>query len=95
MLAFEKIIEYQVKEVGDKGSGVTDNDKRHLYLMLNVIGKNFGTQDLEWFCAAEAVLNTLFNLKNRLSHEQSKLFLDMITRKFFRERSEEEIDALR
>ena len=63
MLAFEKIIEYQIKEVGESGNGVTDNDKRHLYLMLNVIGKNFGTQDLEWFCAAEVVLNTLFNLK--------------------------------
>jgi len=31
--------------------------------MINVVGKNFGTQDLEWFCAAETVLNTLFNMK--------------------------------
>lgn len=63
--------------------------------MLNVIGKNFGTQDLEWFCAAETVLNTLFNMRQRVSHEQAKLFIDLILRKCFRRRDEEEIDQLR
>ena len=63
--------------------------------MLNVVGKNFGTQDLEWFCTAETVLNTLFNMRQRISHEQAKLFIDLIVRKCFRRRDEDEIDQLR
>ena len=63
--------------------------------MLNVLAKTFGTQDLEWYCAAETVLNTLFNMKQRVSHEQAKLFIDLILRKCFRKRSEDEIDQLR
>lgn len=62
VLAYEKIVEHQISRVGLQ-DGVTDNDKKHLYQMINVIGKNFGTQDLEWFCAAETVLNCLFNLR--------------------------------
>ena len=54
--------------------------------MLNVAGKNFGTQDLEWFCATETVLNTLFGMKQRVSHEQAKLFIDLIVKKCFRRR---------
>lgn len=68
ILAYEKIVKHQIDRVG-MSDGVTDNDKKHLYQMLNVIGKNFGSQDLEWFCAAETVLNTLFNMRQRVSHE--------------------------
>ena len=63
--------------------------------MLNVVGKNFGSQDLEWFCACETVINCLFNMRQRVSHEQAKLFIDLIVRKCFRRRDEEEIDSLR
>lgn len=63
--------------------------------MINVVGKNFGTQDLEWFCAAETVLNTLFNMKQRISHEHAKLFINLILLKCFRRRDEDEIDQLR
>ena len=63
--------------------------------MLSVIGKNFGTQDLEWFCACETVINTLFNMKQRISHEQAKLFIDMIIKKSFRRRDEDEINEIR
>jgi hypothetical protein len=68
VLAFEKIIQEGIKQQGPE-KGVTQEEKKHLYQMLNVIAKNFGSQDLEWFCAAETVLNTLFNLKQRISHE--------------------------
>ena len=94
ILAYEKIVQHQINRVG-LADGVTENDKRHLYQMLNVIGKNFGSQDLEWFCAAETVLNTLFNMRQRVSHEQAKLFIDLIVRKCFRRRDEDEIDQLR
>ena len=94
ILAYEKIVQHQINRVG-LADGVTENDKRHLYQMLNVIGKNFGTQDLEWFCATETVLNTLFNMRQRVSHEQAKLFIDLIVRKCFRRRDEDEIDQLR
>ncbi len=28
--------------------------------MITVLTNNFGTNDMEWFCAAEQMLNTLF-----------------------------------
>jgi hypothetical protein len=44
--------------------------------MINIINNKFGTQDLEWFCAAEAILNILFSIKSRNSHEYAKLFIE-------------------
>ena len=63
--------------------------------MLSVIGKNYGTQDVEWFCACETVLNTLFNMKQRVCQEQAKLFIDLIVNKSFRRREEDEINQIR
>jgi len=42
ILAYEKIVQHQIEQVG-QADGVTENDKRHMYQMLNVIAKNFGT----------------------------------------------------
>lgn len=75
--------------------GVNENDKTYLFNMISVISHTFGTTDLEWFCACETVLNTLFNIKSRNSHEYAKLFIDQILRKMFRKRSDEEVDLLR
>jgi len=44
--------------------------------MISVINSKFGTQDLEWFCAAEAIMNCLFNIKSRNSHEYAKLLIE-------------------
>jgi len=44
--------------------------------MISVISNTFGTTDLEWYCACETVLNTLFNIKSRNSNEYAKLFID-------------------
>ena len=92
--AYEKIVQHQVSQVGIV-DGVTDNDKKHLFQMMSVLAKNFGTQDLEWFCAAETVINTLFNMRQRVGHKQAQLFIDLIVRKCFRRRDEDEIDELR
>ena len=75
VLAFEKIMQYQMERAGPI-DGVKDEDKKHLFRMLAVIAKTFGSADLEWFCAAETTLNTLFNMKSRHSHEYAKLFID-------------------
>ncbi len=42
ILAYEKISQHQVDQIG-VAEGITANDKQHVYQMLNVIGKNFGT----------------------------------------------------
>ena len=42
VLSFEKIIQYQISRVGAI-DGVKEDDKKHLYKMLAVITKTFGT----------------------------------------------------
>ena len=66
ILAFEKILQGYINSVGPT-AGITDSDKRHLLQLLNVVGNNFGTKDMEWFCATETVLNCLFNLRHKFS----------------------------
>lgn len=95
ILAYETIVLYQILKTGSVADGVNENDKTYLFNMISVISHHFGTTDLEWFCACEAVLNTLFNIKSRNSHEYAKLFIDQILRKMFRKRSDEEVDLLR
>lgn len=55
-----------------------DLDKRYLFEMIQVTVKCFGTNDLEWFCAAETVLNTMFNLKSRMAHEYARLYISQL-----------------
>jgi len=62
-------------------------------LMGRIVG-TFGTNDLEWFCACEAVLNCMFSLKSRNSHEYAKQFLHQIVSRLFRSRTPEEIENL-
>ena len=42
VLAFEKIIQYQISRVGPL-DGVKDEDKKHMFKMIAVIAKSFGT----------------------------------------------------
>jgi hypothetical protein len=57
---------------------VSDSDRKHLYTLISRVVATFGTQDLEWFCVCEAVLNCLFSLKSRISHEYAKNLIDAI-----------------
>lgn len=91
VLCFEKIVTHKME--GDRS--ITEEDKKYLYTMVSVISRTFGTSDLEWYCAAESVINVLFNIKSRNSHEYAKFFLDQIVRKMFRFRSEQEIEEIR
>lgn len=76
VLAYEKIINFQVEKTGSVTDGVNENDKTFLFNMISVISNTFGTTDLEWYCACETVLNVLFNIRSRNSHEYAKLFID-------------------
>ncbi len=51
--------------------------------------------DLKWFCACEAILNCLFSLKTRISHEYSTILLDSVISKMFLKQEEETENVLR
>ena len=68
MLGFNKMIRYQVGKAKDITTSLTEDDKKYMFAMVSVVGKNFGTNDLEWFCATETVLNTLFDTKRFIQH---------------------------
>ena len=74
IMAFEKIIKHHVNV--KKQAEISEEDKKYLFSMMSIVGRNFGTTDPDWFCAAEAILNTLFATRARFAHEYSKLFLD-------------------
>ena len=57
--------------------------------MLAQITRTFGTEDSEWYCATQAILNTLFGLKSRVAHEQAKAFIDSILKSFCHAGNEE------
>ena len=56
--------------------------------MMKVIIKKFGTQDLEWFCAAETVLNFMFKVKSRHSHEYAKFIIESLVKKLYASQNE-------
>jgi hypothetical protein len=84
ILCFEKIVINQVEKTKrDVYMAVSDEDKTYIFKMISVLNNKFGTQDSEWFCAAETILNTLFNIKSRNSHEYAKLFIEQLVRKLY------------
>lgn len=48
-----------------------------------MVVNSFGTDDTEWFCATETILNVLFSLKTRNSPEYAKLFIHSLTKKLY------------
>lgn len=49
--------------------------------MFTIVINRFGTDDLEWFCATETLLNTLFNLKSRNAPEYAKFLINQLINK--------------
>ena len=45
--------------------------------------KTFGTDDTEWFCGTETILNTLFNVKTRNSPEYARYIIQDLTKKLY------------
>jgi len=50
---------------------------------LTVVVNNFGTDDTEWFCATETILNTLFNIKTRNQPEYAKSIIQQLAHKLY------------
>jgi hypothetical protein len=48
-----------------------------------VVIKTFGTDDTEWFCGTETILNTLFNVKTRNSPEYARYIIQDLTKKLY------------
>ena len=42
-----------------------------------------GTTDTEWFCAAKAMVDTLFDLNTIDCHEYAKVFIESMIRKMY------------
>ena len=80
ILCFDKITQYQ-SENGDK-QRVKEADLKYLTEMMAQVIRTFGTEDSEWYCATQTVLNSLFNLKSSFTHEQAKTFIDSIMKNF-------------
>ena len=80
ILCFDKITQYQ-SENGDK-QRVKETDLNYLTQMMAQVIRTFGTEDSEWYCATQTVLNSLFNLKSSFTHEQAKTFIDSIMKNF-------------
>ncbi|CAI2367540.1 unnamed protein product [Moneuplotes crassus] len=51
-----------------------------LKLMIQII-KQFGTEDVEWNCAAEQFLNSLFELKDLKAYKKAELFVHSLIKK--------------
>ena len=51
--------------------------------MISALHNKFGSSDREWFCAAEAITNTIFNLKSKHSHEYAKVFIELLVRRLY------------
>lgn len=83
LLAYEKIILHQDSKNNKKDIPISDHDKKHLFQLVNVVIKHFGTSDLEWFCATEAILNTLFNIKARNAPEYAKYFINSMVKRMY------------
>ena len=85
LLAYEKIIAHQqlAKNSIEPIASIGDQDKKYLFSLLNVVINTYGTDDTEWFCATETILNTLFNLKTRNSPEYAKTLIQNLTKKLY------------
>ena len=74
LLAYEKIILHQQNSL-KQANMIGDQDKKYLFNLLQVVIKTFGTDDTEWFCGTETILNTLFNVKTRNSPEYARYII--------------------
>ena len=78
IMTFEKITIYQQKSSSDNSEAfkqLTEANTHYLFKIMALLENNLGTESTDWFCAAEALINCIFNLKDKKSREYAKLFL--------------------
>lgn len=74
MQCYERIILHHLTTIkaANPSSHVSESDKKYLHEIFACLVRTFGTEDTEWFCATEAVFNTLFNIKTKNAPEYAK-----------------------
>ena len=74
LLAYEKIIVHKQStlKLQEINQSINEEDKKYFFTLLTVVVNTFGTDETEWFCATETILNTLFNIKTRNQPEYAK-----------------------
>ena len=50
-------------------------EKEYIFTLVSKVIQHIGTPDLEWFCAMESLVNTLFGLKSKNAHEYGRLLI--------------------
>ena len=75
ILIREAVLIYQALMGARNFDEASDPEKMYLFQMVHILVQTLGTNDLEWTCAAEAVLNCVFGLKSRMAHEYARLFI--------------------
>ena len=70
------------------------DDQVYLTEMMAQVIRTFGTEDSEWYCATQTVLNSLFNLKSNFTHEQAKTFINSIMKNFGQQSNEEQVELI-
>lgn len=83
ILLFENILIEQSRKSKEVELKISHNDKEYIYKLTRVLSQTFGTSDFEWFCATETVLNMLFSIKSRISHQYAKLFIETLVSKLY------------
>lgn len=56
-------------------------EKSFIFTMIHTLSRCFGVQDLEWFCAAESIINCMFNLHSRNNPQYAKLMIEQLLAK--------------
>ena len=59
-----------------RNSKFPKNDQNYMDKMVKVLELTFGTQDLDWFSAAETIINALFTFKSAFCHDTAVKFLN-------------------
>jgi len=85
LLAYEKIMIHKtnISKNLDAASTINEEDKKYFFTLLSVVVNTFGTEDTEWFCATETILNTLFNVKTRNQPEYAKSIIQQLSHKLY------------
>ena len=69
------------------------DSKMYLYKVMSLVNSQLGTDDLEWFCASQTLVNLLFNIKSAHSYHYAKLMVEQLIKKVYAMPSDEIQDS--
>ena len=71
---FENILKFTKTKFDDADM----DDRTYIFRMFKVLVRCFGTRDLDWFCAIESVINSIFNLHSVNGPQYAKLTIEQL-----------------